>query len=117
MKYRDIRFERNRDKQRYNDFELSNRQVVRKNERRWDKFYRSVLSGYLSRQYWDLLDDDDRDGCMYNWSYRFYGYYNRLDCYKRLGESVMLEFTEWIKSRYKVDKSLYREDILKCLGI
>ena len=56
MKYRDIKFERNRDKQSYGDYELSTRQIVRKNKRRWDKFYMSVLSGYLSSNYWDLLD-------------------------------------------------------------
>ena len=117
MKYRDIKFERNRDKQSYDNYELSTRQIVRKNKRRWDKFYTSVLSGYLSSKYWDLLDGSDKDGIMYQWSYRYYGFYNRLDCYKRLGEGVMLEFVDWIKLRNKVDKSLYRDDILKGLGI
>ena len=62
MKYRDIKFERNSDKQSYDNYELSTRQIVRKNKRRWDKFYMSVLSGYLSGKYWDLLDGSDSDG-------------------------------------------------------
>ena len=66
--------------------QIKTRQIVRKNKRRWDKFYMSVLSGYLSSKYWDLLDGSDKDGIMYQWSYRYHGFYNRLDCYKRLGD-------------------------------
>jgi len=117
MKYRDIRFEKNRERQSFDDYELSTRQIVRKNKKRWDKFYHSVLRGYLSRQYWNLLSDGDKDGIMYQWSYRVFGFYARVDSYKRLNVDVMLEFIQWIKKEYKVDKSLLREDVLKELGI
>ncbi len=117
MKYRDIRFEKNRERQSFNDYELSNRQIARKNKRRFDKFYRQVLRGYLSGLYWNNISDDDKDGIMYQWSYRVFGFYTRVDSYKRLDGDVMLKFIQWIKNEYKVDKSLYRQDILKELGI
>jgi hypothetical protein len=117
MKYRDIRFEKNRERQSFDDYELSNRQIVRKNKRRFDKFYRQVLKGYLSGKYWDLLGDDDKDGIMYQWSYRVFGFYASVDSYKRLDGDVILNFVQWIKKKYKVDKSLLREEFLKELGI
>jgi hypothetical protein len=114
MKYRDIRFEKHRDKQVFGDFEKSSRQIKRERIKLLDKFYRCVLSGLLSRLYWDNLSDSDKDSIIDRWGVICIGYPTKGGIsFKRAN----IEFRDWIMDNYVVDKVGYRDDVLKVLGI
>jgi hypothetical protein len=114
MKYRDIRFEKHRDKQVFGDFEKSSRQLRREYLKRHDNFYRLVLGVSLSRLYWDNLTDSDKDSIIDKWNYLSLGFHAKYDAkFKRCD----LSFIDWIRQNYVIDKVGYRDDVLKVLGI
>lgn len=114
MKYRDIGFERNHERQVFGEFEKSSRQIKRERIKLLDKFYRCVLSGLLSRLYWDNLSDSDKDSIISKWSFICLGYNSKNGIsFKRANN----EFKDWILDNYSVDRVGYRHDILKSLGI
>ena len=126
MKYKDNKFLNYQDKQRSGDFDYysdkSDRQKRRELEHKLSIFYMERLSNRIEKLWWNNLKTSDKEEIK-----RYYN--NQLDYllqdegYRKslwYSHKVFESWEEWfdyIKVEYKPNKSSYRNDKLKMLGI
>lgn len=126
MKYKDNKFLNYQDKQRSGDFDYysnkSDRQIRREQEHRLSLFYMNILSNKIEKIWWDNLKITDKEEIRRSYS-------NQLDYLSHSIEirdalwytyKVFDNWEDWfdyIKVEFKPNKSSYRNDKLKVLGI
>jgi hypothetical protein len=126
MKYKDNKFLNYQDKQRSGDFDYysnkSDRQIRREQEHRLSLFYMNILSNKIEKIWWNNLKTTDKEEIRRSYS-------NQLDYLSHSIEirdalwytyKVFDNWEDWfdyIKVEFKPNKSSYRNDKLKILGI
>jgi hypothetical protein len=124
MKYKDNKFLNYQDKQRSGDFDYhsnkSDRQIRREQEHRLSLFYMEKLSNKIEKLWWNNLKTSDKEEIRKS-------YNNQIDYLLQDDEEslwyspkVFESWEEWfdyIKVEFKPNKSSYRNDKLKVLGI
>lgn len=126
MKYKDNKFLNYQDKQRNGDFDYysnkSDRQLRREQEHRLSLFYMNILSNKIEKIWWNNLKTTDKEEIRRS-------YNNQLDYLSHSIEirdalwytyKVFDNWEDWfdyIKVEFKPNKSSYRNDKLKVLGI
>lgn len=126
MKYKDNKFLNYQDKQRSGDFDYysnkSDRQIRREQEHRLSLFYMNILSNKIEKIWWNNLKTTDKEEIRRS-------YNNQLDYLSHSIEirdalwytyKVFDNWEDWfdyIKVEFKPNKSSYRNDKLKVLGI
>jgi hypothetical protein len=126
MKYKDNKFLNYQDKQRSGDFDYysnkSDRQIRREQEHRLSLFYMNILSNKIEKIWWNNLKITDKEEIRRSYS-------NQLDYLSHSIEirdalwytyKVFDNWEDWfdyIKVEFKPNKSSYRNDKLKILGI
>jgi hypothetical protein len=126
MKYKDDNFLNYQDKQRSGEFDYnsnkSDRQLRREQEHRLSLFYMNILSNKIEKIWWNNLKTTDKEEIRRSYS-------NQLDYLSHSIEirdalwytyKVFDNWEDWfdyIKVEFKPNKSSYRNDKLKILGI
>lgn len=126
MKYKDNKFLNYQDKQRSGDFDYysnkSDRQIRREQEHRLSLFYMNILSNKIEKIWWNNLKITDKEEIRRSYS-------NQLDYLSHSIEirdalwytykvfDIWEDWFDYIKVEFKPNKSSYRNDKLKILGI
>jgi len=126
MKYKDNKFLNYQDKQRSGDFDYysnkSDRQIRREQEHRLSLFYMNILSNKIEKIWWDNLKITDKEEIRRAYSNQLDYLSNSIEIRDALWYTYKVfdnweDWFDYIKVEFKPNKSSYRNDKLKILGI
>ena len=124
MKYKDKGFLKYQEKQRDGNFDdywsqKSERQIRREREHRFSNFYQRFLIGRIDKYWWKNLKDSDKEKII-SLHYLQEDAISTKDLDRWYSEPVFDTWSEWfeyVKTTFKPNRILLREDKLKDLGI
>jgi hypothetical protein len=125
MRYKDKGFLKYQEKQRDREVgywsHKSDRQLRREKEQRFETFYQNFLVNKfkIDKFWWKNLKDSDKEKIMSLHSLQLDNMITKVDdrWYSDPVFDTWLEWFEYIKSTFKPNKILLREDKLKSIGI